>query len=713
MHLRPEKLIFVLMKEDHFFFINEIRVYPDLHLLEREDQKINIEPKVMQVLLYLVDKQERIVSKEEIIKEVWKDVIVVDKVLTRAISQLRKHLNDQAETPRYIETIPRKGYRLIAEVKEASSSPGLIIRSLFITGNNRILPLITILALSSFAITYRLNQKEVSPHPPAVQSMPLTSFHSWEYDPAISPDGNYLAFVWNGVNTPGWNIKNNNTKSWDIYIKSLKTDTIFPFSTLEGSEGSPVWSADGQYLVYYQRISFDSCRLLMKALQGDRKTRVLGSIKSRYPDLAWSPDGKFLAFNEQPAEGATYHLSLLSLITLKKQQLSFPPASVWGDHQPSFSPDGKQLAFTRAFSEGVQEMFLFDFKNEKLHPLTHLGGNIHGHQWTADGRSIVFSYNPNGHSELRQLRLDDGFILPFLPGIEAANPQLHGPNIVFEHWESQTNVWELHLPSGSVRPYIASTFWDLHPSFSPDGKNIAFASNRSGHYEIWLKNTEDGQEKQLTHFNSGFTSTPRWSPDGRQLAFEIRKNGQTDLYLHILESGQNKSFANTACDELTPFFSADGQWLYYTSSQNDQWNVWRKSLTSDSVEQVTHEGGYGAQASSNGKMVFYTKHGREGLWSFDMKDRQEKVILPFLSHVDWGNWILTSDGIFAIRRAESPNPDRLVFFDFQEKSSTPIFTFPDRVPDQEAALALSPDGQYLLFGQLNHAACDIKWISTQ
>lgn len=696
------------MKNPEPFYLGHVKVYPTLNLLEIKGTRQKMEPKVMQVLMFLVEHDGQVVRKEDIIEAIWGDVIVVDKVLTRAISQLRKHFNDDPNSPKVIATVSKVGYRLILRPQRLKKN-----KKTFRNINEVTWPILFLIALIviSIAITYATYPKSTRSKIPSTPTIPLTNFYSWEYDPSLSPDGQLLAFVWNGMNTLNWNIKYHNTRSWDIYMKSMVNDSIYVFSEMKGSEGSPVWSPDGQHLIFYRLIGKDSTEIWMKSVFKPQSSRKLISCRARYPDLSWSADGKFLAFNEKSLEeGSPYHISMLSLITMEKTQMTVPDSIFWGDHQASFSPDGRYLAFTRAYSEGVQEIWSINLKTKQLKQLTHLQGNINGHDWSEDGNAILFSSNTNGSTVLQEVRIPGQEVSLLYPGLSVSNPQLRGKKLVFESWQSETNIWRLNLSNRSFMPFIASTSWDQHPAFSPLNTQLAFVSNRSGSYEIWIKDMENGKEKRLTNIGEGFVSNPSWFSNGQQLAFERRIAGQSDIYLFHLGTAELHPLVSFPADELSPTFSKDGRWLYFSSSRNGSWNIWRKSMLSDTIEQITINGGFGPRLDQKDSLLYYTKHHDQGLWQISIEEKTEQLVLPDISNVDWGNWALSHEGIFFIKRKLSPLKDEVLFYNLADHSITSIIELEDQLPIKEHGLELSPNGKQLLIGQLNRASCDIKYL---
>jgi len=103
-------------------------VVPSLNRLSRGTESVQIELKLMEVLVHLAERPGELVSKRELVDAVWQVEVVSDGTLTRAIALLRKALGDDARHPRYIETIPKRGYRFIAPVGEPEDAPPPVLR---------------------------------------------------------------------------------------------------------------------------------------------------------------------------------------------------------------------------------------------------------------------------------------------------------------------------------------------------------------------------------------------------------------------------------------------------------------------------------------------------------------------------------------------------------------------------------------------------------
>ena len=109
------------MEPDYEFFLSDWQIDPPSCLIRRGDVAVHLEPKVMDLLVYMSHESNKVHSREELLDNVWHGMVVSDEALTNAIIKLRKAFNDDAHHPHFIETLPKRGYRLIAEVKTADS----------------------------------------------------------------------------------------------------------------------------------------------------------------------------------------------------------------------------------------------------------------------------------------------------------------------------------------------------------------------------------------------------------------------------------------------------------------------------------------------------------------------------------------------------------------------------------------------------------------
>ena len=214
----------------------------------------------MAVLQQLALSPGQVVTKEDLRKTVWVDVIVTENVLTRAISSLRKLLEDDRIEPTYIETISKTGYRLIARVrsnKPAKNNAETITIKLSRKPVVITVGVIILIALGAFAtrrIFLPITSLNVY-HPNAI-----ASYSNSEYWPAISPDGRFVAYAWKGESD----------NNWDIYAKQIGTETIVRITESTSTELRARWSPDGSY-VYYLRYENGGNTIYKKPLLEEKR----------------------------------------------------------------------------------------------------------------------------------------------------------------------------------------------------------------------------------------------------------------------------------------------------------------------------------------------------------------------------------------------------------------------------------------------------------
>ena len=161
------------------FTVGEWTVLPELNSLERNGRMVRLEPKVMQVLMVLCEHCGHVVSKEQIFHRVWSDTFVSDEVLTRAASELRKVFEDSPQQPKYIQTIPKGGYRLVATVVREPAN-----RKDWYSENWRMLTAATaVLLLAAVASFYTLKAKRLGASKAAITSLAVLPLANLSGDP--------------------------------------------------------------------------------------------------------------------------------------------------------------------------------------------------------------------------------------------------------------------------------------------------------------------------------------------------------------------------------------------------------------------------------------------------------------------------------------------------------------------------------------------------
>lgn len=695
------------------FLVGGWYVEAPLNRISKGTEAVRLEPKVMALLVCLAEHAGEVVLREQLMQTLWPDTFVGDDQLNRGISELRKVFKDSPRQPRYIETIHKRGYRLIAPVHAVPSNQLRASKSaapLQVPGTRqkKRYVFLGLALLAAFALISMLRHQAVPLDTDdlpgtAPVTIPLTSYPGQERTPAVSPDGKQVAYVWNGAEG----------EQFDLYIKAVGGAQHERITHTAANEYSPTWSPDDRQIAVF-RFAGAACWIYLVAVVGGEERR-LASCSASAQGLRWSPDGTRLVYAEQPAPQAPYRLVSLTLETLERRYLTSPPSSYHGDTFPAISPDGRWVAFSRNIYDKLGLLFRVSLDGGTPEQISTKHREIIGLDWTPDGDHLVFSTNVGGGHRLWEIPSTGG--TP--SGVDAAGWRLKRPALsrtgtllIYENWIYDTNIWKVPLFShhgvGPVsEPILASTLWDTHPSLSPDGEHIAFISTRSGSFEIWVSENDGASPEKVTNFGGPYVGPPRWAPDGQQLVFDARPEGPADLYVVHIAEKRPRRLTTGPDNELVPRWSNDGRWIYFASDQGSTWQVWKMPTAGGSASRVTHHGGFEAFESGDGTRLFYTKPGMSGIWEMRIGGREETVHLPELASDPWGNWMVRGQDLYVLDHTRD-NRFPLLRYNTLTGKTTRIKELKG-APDN-LGFSLSPDGQWVVYTRQDRAESDVMLV---
>jgi Tol biopolymer transport system component/serine/threonine protein kinase len=448
----------------------------------------------------------------------------------------------------------------------------------------------------------------------SLAAVPLTSYPGEERQPTFSPDGNQVAFSWNGE-------KQDN---FDIYVKLIGSGTQLRLTTAPEADTCPAWSPDGRSIAFIREgpVGKDSVYLVSPLGPPERKVVDIRLTTPGYwpRRLAWTPDGKSLIITDRNSDHEPLGLFLLSVESAEKRRLTSPPQRLFVDSEPAFSPDGHTLSFIREVALGTRDIYLLTL-SEDFQPigepkrLTFENQLIFRPVWTLDGREIIFSSGPYLGPNLFRIAASGSGKSQRLAGVgeDGSEATISGrtQRLVYTRELIDVNIWRLEVSGlrgkiGSPTKLISSTRVDQSPQFSPNGKRVAFSSNQTGSFEVWLCDSDGSHTQQLTSLGA-YCGGPVWSPDGERIAFDSVRKGLWDIYVTNANGGKPKRLSNHPAGENLPSWSRDGKWIYFASDRSGEFQVWKVPAGGGEAVRVTRKGGFAAFESPDGQWVYYTK----------------------------------------------------------------------------------------------------------
>ena len=730
------------MPADLHFSIAEWTIHPELNAISKGDVTIHLEPKVMKVLLQLAMSPGQVLSKERLIESVWPETFVSDDVLTRCIFLLRREMQDDSHAPRYIQTIPKAGYRLVAQVhrpdppENRNSAPPVTIQwasaaSAGLAEQTTALeqlpepakemaakgkrlrgrwPVVVAAIALGAAVVLGVVAWRVRFRPPAsaFRVVSLTSYAGQQDQASFSPDGTRVAFIWS---TPENGDRN-------LFIKQIGSETVLRLTRRTESDYSPEWSPDGTKIAYLAVSGKGLGLYVISSLGGPAQKLYTpqGMVHWEQRALSWSPAGKSLVF----PDGAPPAINVISLDTLQAHPITTPP-HVWdGDANPVFSRDGSQIAFIRAIEGAVRDIYVMPAAGGTPRQITHDRRIVDSLTWNRDGRAVVFSSDRGGKFALWQVAVRGGEPQRLPVGTEDAYQPAISPVDHSLLYTQSSATWSIlglrlqtngeagrHREAEKTVALVSSTEQDSAPSFAPDGSRFAFQSWRSGAQELWIASRDGLTLRQLTWSGRGLTGSPSFSPDGQQVAYDARPEGHSHIFVILANGGPSRELTTGNSNDILPRWSADGKLIYFASNRSGTWQSWKVALEGGQPRQVTSNDGYLAMESLDGQWIYYTKSNQPGVWRIPVGRGNETRVLTQPPDGFWGYWAVTGHGIYFL---DANQPVwRIQLYD-PATQKTSLVTTLERHPPPYSGISVDRNEDELLITDEGNASSHITLV---
>ncbi|MBL8297197.1 MAG: PD40 domain-containing protein [Rhodanobacteraceae bacterium] len=519
-------------------------------------------PKAAGVLLELAREPGVTRTREELLSRVWAGRAGDGDVLTQAVKELRRVFGDDLSSPRFIETVPRLGYRLLAPVEweepaplpsvadvqlvDSSTLTAAAVSLPIATKASRRWPWLVVVAaaaavLAIVAILIALTALHVNNRPAAAVSgtpLMLTADPGAESTPRLSPDGARLAYV--AIDADSGRQR--------VHLRGVNASTtLFPTSGI-GEESWPVWSGDGAQLAFVRRAEQRCEMVTVDALGGVERLR--GSCtRGQFESFDWSPDGSSFVVARFDGPG-TARLALSAVEGGEALPFDYEHDPTEHDLAPHYSPDGASIAFRRGLSPYC-DLYVVAASGGPVRRLTRVSALIRGFDWLPDGSGLVFASNHGGVEALYRVDLAYGHVSAL--GVSPAQmPDIakDGDALAFEVPRTRSVMQGVVLDeggrmSGELAP---STGSDSYAALSPDSSRVVFVSDRSGVPQLWLYDATERQSFALTHGEGALFLYPQWSADGRHVVVTRRRDGRGELVEIDLDSQAQRVVSDAMTD---------------------------------------------------------------------------------------------------------------------------------------------------------------------
>jgi Tol biopolymer transport system component/DNA-binding winged helix-turn-helix (wHTH) protein len=589
------------------FQFDRFEVDPESFRLLRDGIAVSIEPKALELLIFMLRNRGRLLTKQELLEAVWRNSSVTENALAREIALLRRVLGDSIKEPRYIATVPTRGYRFVAELSEAAEerssserhAPTVTTNPLAVSNpqtrrvHSRIIVIAVVILLAlggalSFQFFHYPQPRLLANTGEQVEVDQLTESDGLDVFPGFSPDGRSIVY------------SSDRTGAFEIYLRQLNADGGEVQLTHDGGGNTePAWSSDGQWIAYH---STKSGGLWIVPTFGGTPRRLtsFGSHPS------WSHDSAKIAFASgtigaiTETELGTTPDSTIWTVNVRDgnlAQLTHRTGSTlqtFGDSSPQWSPDDRKILFA---TNG--RIWTVDASGNDAR-LVLPDRFAYDPVFSSDGQRIYFlSLDAEGSSIWEVPVSQNGSATSTAMKVYSAGPgTVHyltssGTNLAFSVVNTQDNLYSVNLSTSgqSGAPFALTHDTRLRktrPVFSPDSSMIAFLVTQKGQDgQVWTVSIDGSNAQKLPGDVPAFDpdwcnadSLCYWTHDNRNVAHLWRWNARTKELEDIFQTNERMSAI-----QLSP----DGQFAAYHRTDNGQVNVWTLSLSDGHARQLSFQ----------------------------------------------------------------------------------------------------------------------------
>jgi DNA-binding winged helix-turn-helix (wHTH) protein/Tol biopolymer transport system component len=541
--------------------------------------RVRLTSKPLETLIFLVEHRGIVVEKQQLLDAVWKDTFVTEDTLVHAVRQVRRALEDDKGDPRFVQTVPRQGYRFVGEVRTASPleepSTSDALAEALSARRSVALDLapeapkpkpafhrwrwlaVACLAIAALIVTIKLRALLFG------ESGPEPSTSNWRIDnlkqitarpfsadrSSLSTDGQYLVYVSSAEDTDGL---------CDLFVKPTgEGEPIRITNKVDPASDPPVFTADGTHIAFMRDHNGES---------GDRLPDVfivpiIGSIEG-FPRVyirdasspAFSPDGEWVAYTKHLGAGKALWISPVGHLDQRIEAGGAAFATRW-------SPDGKWVAYTTSdANEGLGFVWIASVLTSEagmIQPsrrtqLTKEPQRIQGLAWTPDSGSVIFSASHNGPALLWCVSIAGGPPAPLTTGVGDYSCPGVSPDgtLVTAQGRPARDLVVSDTLTGANPRQISHDEYHVWPRLSPSGDLVASVIRRPG-FEDHLYVTDLNTRKRTQVTNSA-ARHPCWMDDRTLAYLRDSPSGQTEAYV--------VDFLNPAPRPLVRF-SGEAHWL--------------------------------------------------------------------------------------------------------------------------------------------------------
>lgn len=641
----------------------DFRVDVKNNLLQQNEKAISITPKVFETLILLLENAGNLIKKNEMMAKIWHDRFVEESNLTFNIKMLRKALGDDANNPKFIENIPRKGYRFIAEVRQISENqPDAEVIQKTLGGQSKKYSIAVIIIV------------------------------------VIGLTVAFSVVFWN--------------KSRSISAPILEKQLASVKLSDTGKTFHPTYSPDGKFVAYVSEVNKKQS-LWLRQISSGNNTQILPPTNEIYYGVSFSPDSENIFFTKRLPEERQiniYHTAIFGGIPTKIIENSQGGIKI--------SPDNKRLSFLRYDEKETKKNKLMisdiDGKNESVIRQSTENSVYWTQNFTPDGKTIIAAYghtnNASKSMKLVEINIetgeqkdlfDDKFFV--ISSIERLPDQSGFLFTGSETIGDISRIWEANIRTRKIRAITRDSVSYQKISLNQNADAMV-AETLAADFRLFVGETANpNNPTNLTQARDGFTFTA----DGK-IVYAGDASGFEDIWIMDADGSNRKQLTGEVSLEAYPIVSPDNRFIVFSSNRDGKNEIWRMDIDGGNQTKISrHEGGYPKLVTPDGKWIYFENALTQIIWkvAFDGSDEQ-----PLFNERLGFYHAFSPDGLQMafLRKDEETKKFALSVMNLDTKKIGKTYSLPnDETP---YFLQWSADGKYLSYLMSSEAETETFWI---
>ena len=617
--------------------------------VSNENGTITLPVKVFELLKLFIQSENHSVQRSVAIDIIWDgNTGVGERGFTNAMWHLRKTFSDLgAESEGIFKTLRKVGYILILTPQPVL--PELVAPSItddkvprFYVTNRFMLLFAVISAIILFSVYsfYNTSEQGLTTTQQAPKSLRETNYQGIEEHPAISNDGNYLAFRWVRESSKG-----------QLYIKDLVNEDA-PLRMLTQSndeESSPAWSQDDSSIAYVRKVG-EQCQVRVRNLVSNLDVLVdTGCVYNPMRhSLNWSPDGRYLLYPK--ANGTEMAIFRYDIKRETITQVSFPQGNE-RDVMAVFGGDSKAIILIR--EQYVKAKLVLISEHGKERNLLDYDISIVGLAWDHINNEIYTNLLDDAHYAIHKFNLNSNawqvmrkISTPSNLSYSASRAQLF-----YSRYSAREHITQVGINHDKEVSKVSSSSRDIYGSYSKENEGIVFLSNRDDNWDIWLKSKKTSTN--LTK-GKGVALIPSVSPNGKKYVVNIKlpSHENFSLFLGELASGKLTELALGDIEPQNPAWSQDGNFVLFTADNDGVFASYQYQVETGNLSIISRQNEKKIVHGKDG-MYYMSRELVAGVWRFNPQENKYKRIISELNENDYGAFFWQGDSLYYLTRTDS------------------------------------------------------------